>query len=146
MQKTFRIVIVVLLLLFSFSFCAAAQERWERVPTSAPSLEVFIDKRSLIFETDNNRYSKTYNHKFVTAWVAYDDYQKNITMQTYAKYNLTNSSYKLLAAYKYTLDGEVIDYYTIPAASYAFIPPDSNGDCILATLWVYWNMHRDGLI
>ena len=109
MQKTFRIVIMVVLLLFSFSFCAAAQERWERVPISVPSLEVFIDKRSLMFETDNNRYSKTYNHKFVTAWVAYDDYQKNITMQTYAKYNLTNSSYKLLAAYKYTLDGEVIE-------------------------------------
>ncbi|PWM78631.1 MAG: hypothetical protein DBY32_03900 [Phascolarctobacterium sp.] len=109
-------------------------------------MEIYIDKQSLIFETDNNSYSKTYNHKFVTAWVVYDDYQQGVTLKTYAKYNLTNSSFKFLTICRYTIEGELLDYMTTPDVNYSFIPPESNGENVLTTLWIYWLMHRDGLI
>ena len=139
MKKIITSLLLCLLFLITCNVYAALEQRWSPVVSVTPSMEIFIDTHSLVFEADGE-------NKFVTAWVAYDDYQKGVTLQTYAKYNLTQKSYKFFAVYVYSLDGEMLNYESTKTSNYTFIPPNSNGENVLNALWVYWYMHRDGLI
>lgn len=94
----------------------------------------WIDKQTLNFNIDYNKYSTCYKHKIVTAWILNYTVKDDTHMISREVYDIDCRKSKMLSYVIYNSNNEVIHSYTFNYPEYEPIIPNSWGENILTSL------------
>lgn len=143
MKKIMPLLTLIILSISSicYAFDPPDSNRWFWVGSDS-KYGFWIDRQTLTFNTDHNKYSNCYKHRIVTAWILSYTAKDDTHMLSKNVYDIDCRKSKTLSFVEYNSNNEMIHSYTFNYPTYEPIIPNTWGEGILESLNILWFIYN----